>query len=137
MFMKTREWTDAEDGTSTDWASIPGSEMKMDFDVEKGKNYKILVLAHLSRVQSSAANINTEFRIRVGDEVVGRTNTGNTYSWSYRAVEFHGCLEEYTALHDEVHVRVEYRTQGGTVQFAENSAGSQSRRLTAMWGPIK
>ncbi len=136
MFMKTAEWTDSEDGTSTDWASIPASDMKIDCDVDKGTVYKILVHAHMSRVQSDTANTNTEFRIRVGDQVIGQTNTGNTYSWAYRAVELHGCVTEYAASHDEFHVQVQYRTQRGKVFFPDDASGAQNRRLTVQWEPV-
>merc|ERR1711977_436643 len=90
----------------------------------------------MSRVQATADNTNTVFRILVdSDQEVALTNTGHSGGWSYDLVSMHGVVSglsagEHTAV-------VQYKVQKGSVHFPSDSNGENHMRLTALRTPTR
>jgi hypothetical protein len=130
----TRSWKlSSERGSATKWANLP---TEMALAVTAGKS-TLFITVGISRVQHSVANVNTEFRITIEDKrlrktEVAKTNTGNHQGWAFDALSMHAAAAvkpgDYT-------VRVQYRTQKGTVLWHNDGNGSQFRRLTVLEVP--
>lgn len=126
---KGQKWTDALEGGSRKWVGLPTPmELELGGDEVSGEN--LIVLVHLSRVQHTAANTNTEFRVLVNGAEAGRANTGNASGWTFRHLAFHGFA--IVPSEEELRVEVQYKTQRGKVLWASDGNGRQDRRLTAI-----
>lgn len=116
--------TASESGTATAWADLP---TPMVGTIKTTGTSILEVHAMISRVQHDTGDVSTDFRITVDGVMIAVTGMGNALSWAFRAVSFHG----YTTVTAGTHtVRVEYRTQTGTVTYWHNGNGEQFRRLT-------
>jgi len=131
----TKSWNlKTEKGSATNWANLPKD---MALPVTTG-NSTLFIMADISRVQHSAANKNTEFRITIEDKrlkktQVALTNTGHRQSWAFAPIAMHGAA---TVEPGDYTVRVQYKTQGGTVIWYSDSNGRQFRRLTVLEVPV-
>ena len=80
-----------DEGSSANWASLPGVDMKTNFDVTNSES--VLLYADISFVRHDTLNKNTFFRIIVDDDetkVYGYSNTGNSIGADYASLSFHG-----------------------------------------------
>lgn len=84
----------------------------------------------MSRVQHTAANTNTEFRIVINGADAGSVNTGNTKVWAFQNVAFHGFANVTPGT--EAHVKVEYKAQRSKLMWPGSSNGPQERQLTVI-----
>lgn len=132
----TRSWNipKLEQGTATAWANLP---TEMALPVTTGKA-TLFITADISRVQHTVVNKNTEFRITIEDKrlqkkEVAKTNTGNHQSWAFVPLTMHAAT---TVEPGDYTVRVQYRTQGGTVRWYSDVNGRQFRRLTVLEVPV-
>ena len=137
--MYTKSWgaggkLRTEKGSATKWANLP---TEMALPITTGKS-TLFIMADISRVQHTTANKNTEFRIIIEDtklvkNQVAWTNTGHSQSWAFAPVTMHGAT---TVEPGDYTVRVQYRTQGGTVIWFSDPNGRQFRRLTVLEVPV-
>lgn len=132
----TRSWNLAkpEQGTATDWANLP---TEMALPITAGRS-TLLITADISRVQHVVLNTNTEFRITIEDKSlkkkeVAKTNTGNRLGWAFAPLTLHAATKvepgDYT-------VRIQYKTQRGSVLWAHDANGRQFRRLSVLEVPV-
>lgn len=126
--MHTDSWGGLyEHGSEKKWSSLP-TDMSLELETSPATT-QLYIAAHISRVQHSHENVNTEYRIVLDGNEVARTNTGGHYGWQYHALSFHSVAPVTAGSHT---VRVQYRTQRGTERWYHDANGEQSRRLSVI-----
>jgi len=133
--VQTKAWNlPTEKGSATKWANLP-TEMALPVTIRKST---LFITADISRVQHDVLNANTEFQITIEDKKlkkreIARTNTGNHNGWAFEPLSLHAAAAvepgDYT-------IRVQYRTQRGTVLWFSDRNGRQFRRLTVIEVPV-
>ena len=131
----TKSWKPkTEQGSQTKWTNLP---TEMALPITTGKS-TLFIMADISRVQHTVVNRNTEFRITIEDKSLKKkeitsTNTGHSQSWAFGPVTLHGAT---TVEPGDYTVRVQYKTQSGTVIWFNDHNGRQFRRLTVIEVPV-
>ena len=132
----TMSWNIAkmERGTATDWSNLP-TEMALPITTAKAT---LFITADFSRIQHSAPNVNTQYRITVEDKTlkkkeIAKTNTGNHEGWAFGPLTLHAATKIEPG---DYIVRVQYKTQKGTEIWYNDTNGHQFRRLTVLEVPV-